>query len=353
MLRFVEREAQLSAAWLEDAAGLGLEADDLSLAVLSLGAAGTWTIDAAGRFSVGPELTAHLGLEPGKSPIEHLHPAHRTSFLDRLERHRAEDAPFSGEFSFAPRGAGWRRYRCGAASERGSDGQLLRTVVGLLDVSEGRAAEDRAAALSTRLELVERELEQLRAARTPSEVRPRPDGREAEIRRQSEQSRVARARVAVGEALAALPDRLPPPVDLRGLRAAREDLSSLQDLLAELSARTAGWARLDAFTEDLGLVALNARLEALRLGERGGGLAAVASSVKDLSASIRGAALEATSDFERWVTQAAEAERRLEAAIERLERFEAAAGPRAEFDPGPAVAALVEAQALFEGPHRA
>ena len=216
-----------------------------------------------------------------------LHPAHRPRFLEGLAAHRAapEAVPFAYEVALRHPTLGWRHHRGRAASRPAPEGAARRTVLAFRDVEDERTSARRAEAAEARIETLERALAEarsrpaLRAPTHPSRVRRAHEGADPD-RRAAVRQALDRARSAARSL--AQPDLGPARGLLEDARRAFEAIRGPLEVGQEGALQEAA-AEAGALLEELALVALNAQLEALRLGGGGSGLAAVAARMKQLA----------------------------------------------------------------------
>lgn len=272
-----------SAAWREDA----LRASAANTRRLMEAVSADGFVEWGESMQLSAAFAAQLGVStdaPRASFMARVHPAHRTLFTQGIEAHRRDARAFDLEVALAVSDAGWRRFRCRAESHRDAEGEPRRTLLAFTDVTALRRAEECRQAAEARIEALEVELAAARRSPPPrpatppsAPVEPRGAAKLPEGLRQ--------ALGAVELAVEALPE-VDPHVgsQLGGLAealsgAARppdDGLEKALDAVAELH-------------EDLALTALNAQLEALRLGQSGAGLAAVAGRMKQLAKSAAAA----------------------------------------------------------------
>jgi hypothetical protein len=306
-----------SAAWRADAEAARARVDWALFArasgavFLELGA----PVPSAVRDAWGWEGPTEVALDT------RVHPAHREALRAALDAHRARpEAPLELDAAFALRGRGWRYLRVRAASRVGPDGRAARTLVGLVDVTEARRLAERAEAAEHRADTLAEEVRAARAAAAPRSPAP-PRAALSETRRALEalEARLPKIRSALGRARGEA-ERWPRIAWTKmtaSLEAAQTEATDLRGAAQELRAHPPeGLARLLSLSEELALVALNAQLEALRLGDAGSGLAAVAAKMKALTRDARAAGETLSSALETAHRRV----ERVEASAQRLER---------------------------------
>lgn len=286
-----------------------------------------------------------------------VHPADRNRFAEALRAHRAAPAGLVelAVHVMCPE-TGWRRARCRMMSRRGPAGAAQTTFIGLVDESERAALTERATVAERQVELLKNELARARERFQPPRARgPSPHAGESDEDQRRRKRSVA-VRAALGRVRTALGPASPHEEAGRGSVALR----NLREALDRTTTRLGSMVlpdvlpvvlRSEAMLEEVALVALNARLEALRTSGSDSGLAAVAARLAQLAVEAKAAleplrALEAPARAQR--DGCATTLEPLRKAADILE--EAISEPeRVEVDWSGARAALAEAETLLAG----
>lgn len=281
-----------SSAWREDAVRATARAIRRCLESASYEA--IFEVDAKERVVTEEGWERAFGLDaPEPSRLDlfeaRIHPAHRPRWREAWAEHRTSELPLEISISLAHVDRGWRRHQCRAASRRDLDGHARRTFLVCRDVSELLELQELSSGQALRIETLETEL----AAARRGPPRPPAPKRLASRPLRPPGGALAAARgrlVAIGQAISEAKALLSRPrFDGEGVRqkldAAGRALEAAQERRDSEDRSPRAFSHVKTLHEDLSLTALNAQLEALRLGAQGAGLAAVAGQMKQLARS--------------------------------------------------------------------